>query len=141
MHPRPTPSRALARALGYGGVFGTGGLDALIQGDAGFKDIFNSALYTIGGTPKFKASGGLVAPGFPYIVGESGQEGFVPDRSGRIMGANETAAMMAYGSRASNDSGVIGAINDLSSAVRATNTRIEALQKQVNQNQLYRRVG
>lgn len=133
--------RALARALGYGGVFGTGGLDALIQGDAGFKDIFNTALYAIGGTPKFKASGGLVAPGFPYIVGESGQEGFVPDRSGRIMGAHETAAMMAFGSRASNDSGVIGAINDLSSAVRATNTRIEALQKQVNQNQLYRRVG
>ncbi len=132
--------RALARALGYTGEFGTGGLDALLQGDSSFKELFNTALYAIGGTPKFRAGGGAVSPNFPYVVGESGREMFVPNTQGRIMSSNETSAFLSSMS-GSNESAVVRAVKDLTSAVISTNNRVEALQKQVNNSSLYRRAG
>ena len=45
----------------------------------------------------FRAAGGPVAGGSPYIVGEIGPELFVPKTSGTIIPANQTAAMMSGG--------------------------------------------
>lgn len=47
----------------------------------------------------FRAEGGDVAGGAPYIVGEVGPELFVPGRSGTIIPASQTASMMGGGSR------------------------------------------
>lgn len=44
-----------------------------------------------------KALGGSVSAGVPYIVGEQGQELFVPDSDGRIVPAHQTAQMMSGG--------------------------------------------
>lgn len=43
---------------------------------------------------EFRAGGGPVAGGMPYIVGEQGPELFTPSTSGHISTAGETAAMM-----------------------------------------------
>ena len=54
---------------GLGAIFGSGGLGGLIGG-----------LFGLPG----RATGGPVAPGRPYVVGERGPELFVPTASGRV---------------------------------------------------------
>ncbi|MCC6490669.1 MAG: phage tail tape measure protein [Candidatus Hydrogenedentes bacterium] len=44
-----------------------------------------------------RASGGPVQAGLPYIVGERGDELFVPESNGRIVNASDTAAFMGGG--------------------------------------------
>jgi hypothetical protein len=46
-------------------------------------------------TPEGRRSGGSIAPGEPYLVGEEGPELIYPDRAGYVATARETAAMMA----------------------------------------------
>lgn len=49
-----------------------------------------------GGVPvQFRASGGPVKSGAPYIVGERGPELYVPDRTGTVISAAHTAQIMA----------------------------------------------
>jgi len=131
--------RALARAFGFTGDFGTGLMDKWLQSNQGpLLTAFDDALTAIGGTPRFKAGGGMVTPGFPYIVGESGRERFIPNVQGRIANANETASMLSV-MRGDNGNGTVQAIYSLTSEIRNTNRRIETLQKQVNTNMLFRR--
>lgn len=60
-----------------GGAAGVG-----FQGASGFKQIFSSLL-------GFRAAGGPVGSGQPYVVGEQGRELFVPSTSGRIIPNNQ----------------------------------------------------
>lgn len=60
-----------------GGAAGVG-----FQGASGFKQIFSSLL-------GFRAAGGPVGSGQPYVVGEQGREVFVPSTSGRIIPNNQ----------------------------------------------------
>ena len=62
----------------------------------GFLGGFMSGLDPSAGTVEgqesiFRASGGPVSGGSPYIVGEEGPEMFVPNTSGRIINARDTA--------------------------------------------------
>jgi hypothetical protein len=59
-----------------GGIFGGGSSKAALKG---------------------RASGGPVSRGTPYMVGESGREIFVPDRSGMIIPAGQVNAMASQG--------------------------------------------
>jgi len=47
--------------------------------------------------PEARALGGPVSAGVPYVVGERGEELFVPDSNGRIIPANQTAQIMKGG--------------------------------------------
>lgn len=131
--------RALGRSFGYSGDYGTGLFDKWLEVNRGdLLTAFNDALIGIGGTPKFRAGGGMVSPAFPYIVGESGAEMFQPSVQGRISSAHDTAVMM----NAANGNGdVVAAVRSLTNAVLATNNRVEILQKQVNSNMLFRKVA
>lgn len=59
----------------------------------GLGDVFQGGTGDIPG----RAVGGPVEGGMPYIVGEQGQELFVPESDGRIVPAGQTAAMMRGG--------------------------------------------
>ena len=64
------------------------GIAALGGGGSGSQTIAGSAAQILGamlGAPG-RATGGPVAPGRPYVVGERGPEVFVPTSSGRIEG-------------------------------------------------------
>lgn len=76
----------LAEAL-FGGGGGGGGGGGFLGGL--FGSIFGGG----------KASGGPVSRGTPYMVGESGRELFVPDRSGMIIPAGQVNAMAAGGAQ------------------------------------------
>ena len=69
---------ALRAALpgGAGGIGGAGGLSGLLGNILG-------AAFGLGGLPG-RASGGPVAPGQAYLVGERGPEIFVPTMAGRV---------------------------------------------------------
>lgn len=43
------------------------------------------------GLPDFRASGGSITPGKPYVVGEHGPELVIPRHSGTVVNANQTA--------------------------------------------------
>ncbi len=68
-------AQALRTGLGtlFGGASQTGGTAALLSGTLG----------SLLGLPG-RATGGLVAPDRPYLVGERGPEVFVPDSAGRV---------------------------------------------------------
>ena len=61
------------------------GLDRLIGGAAsgGFAAILGGAVGSLLGLPG-RATGGLVAPDRPYLVGERGPEVFIPTSAGRV---------------------------------------------------------
>jgi len=65
---------------------------------AGIQDAIAFALSFAGGNgggdAEHRAMGGPVAGGMPYIVGEAGQELFVPETDGRIVPAHQTKGMM-----------------------------------------------
>lgn len=61
---------------GSGGGFGGGGSGGII-------DLLGSTIGTLFGLPG-RATGGPVAPGRAYVVGERGPEVFVPTTSGRV---------------------------------------------------------
>lgn len=46
------------------------------------------------GLPDFRASGGSIMPGKPYIVGERGPELVIPRHAGTVMNANQTASTL-----------------------------------------------
>ena len=48
----------------------------------------------LGGLFGFRAGGGDVSAGRPYIVGEQGPELFVPNRSGNVVPASQTRQVM-----------------------------------------------
>ena len=63
---------------------------------SGVKSLFGSVPNSGGGTAagqetQFRASGGPVSSGSPYIVGEEGPEMFVPSTAGTIINARDTA--------------------------------------------------
>lgn len=77
-------------------------LSSILFGDmtrSGTRATNTGLLGTIGAalSGMFRAAGGPVAGGSPYIVGEIGPELFVPKTSGTIIPANQTAAMMSGG--------------------------------------------
>jgi hypothetical protein len=76
-----TPA-TLATIASYGGAaYAAPGLISLAEG---------LTMASIAG----RASGGPVEAGTPYIVGELGQELFIPDSRGRIVNARDTARMV-----------------------------------------------
>ena len=80
-----------------------------------FSGLFNSAGSFLSGL--FKADGGPVSSGQPYIVGEEGPEWFVPNGSGTIL-PNDSAPTMAGGA----GGGSQGPIN-INFSVRAMDAR------------------
>lgn len=60
----------------------------------GIGDVFSTGS---GDNTEGRALGGPVSSGVPYIVGEKGQELFVPEQDGRIVPAHQTAQMMGSG--------------------------------------------
>lgn len=62
--------------------------------------------------PSGKATGGPVSSGTPYIVGEQGQELFIPNQPGTIVPAKQTAAMLnGQGSTVNNLNGTFNFAN------------------------------
>ncbi len=59
------------------------GLDSLFGGKGGLGGLFQDALGALFGLPG-RATGGLVGPDKPYLVGERGPELFVPTSAGRV---------------------------------------------------------
>jgi hypothetical protein len=68
---------AYALQSGIGSLFGTG------SGGSGLGNLLGQSLGALFGLPG-RATGGPVAPGRAYLVGERGPEVFVPTASGRI---------------------------------------------------------
>jgi hypothetical protein len=64
-------------------------IERIVQSDAGYNKGIRSG---IGG---HRAGGGPVAAGVPYLVGEQGQELFVPDTAGKIIDAVMTKRLTA----------------------------------------------
>jgi phage-related minor tail protein len=60
-----------------------GGLAAILGGGKGAGGLIASLAAALAGAPG-RATGGPVAPGRPYLVGERGPELFVPTASGRV---------------------------------------------------------
>jgi phage-related minor tail protein len=65
---------------------------------AGFGGSFDSGIPAIGNTTDFsgafRANGGPVSGGTPYVVGERGPELFVPSNNGGVMSNNDMRAAM-----------------------------------------------
>jgi phage-related minor tail protein len=59
-----------------------------------FGNLFSAALSAFGG---FRETGGPVARGRSYVVGERGRELFIPNSSGRIIDAAGTRAALSGG--------------------------------------------
>ncbi len=71
-------------------------LSAALFGDKDSKGILSIAFAAVrGGLSGARAAGGPVGKARQYLVGEEGPELFVPDVSGRIVPADQTAAMMS----------------------------------------------
>lgn len=77
----------LANMVLQGALFGSGPLGRLFGGGL-FGGLFGG----------FRASGGPVGAGTPYVVGERGPELFVPRSSGRVIDAASTRAMLSRAS-------------------------------------------
>ena len=95
---------------GIMGMFNFGANPVNNFGGMGVK--MNSSAYEFDiGTPPFKAKGGPVTGGSPYIVGEKGPELFVPNSHGSIVpndqmgGANIVVNVDASGSAVQGDAG------------------------------------
>ncbi len=69
---------AQALQIGFGNLMGGSGGSA-----GGIGAFFSSALGALFGLPG-RATGGIVAPDRPYLVGERGPELFVPTSAGRV---------------------------------------------------------
>lgn len=65
-----------ALKIGFDSLFGSGG-------GGGFSGLLSGALGALFGLPG-RATGGIVAPDRPYLVGERGPELFVPTSAGRV---------------------------------------------------------
>ena len=70
-----------------------------------------------------RAKGGPVGTGQPYVVGERGQELFVPNQPGQIVNAQRTAEMMKGGSGGNGGGGtsIVVAPNNVTSSTNTTN--------------------
>jgi len=70
-----------------------------------------------------RAEGGPVGTGQPYVVGERGQELFVPNQPGQIVNAQRTAEMMKGGSGGNGGGGtsIVVAPNNVTSSTNTTN--------------------
>ena len=55
---------------------------------------------TLRGDDRYRADGGPVAAGVPYVVGERGRELFIPDTNGMVLPADLTSAMFAQSAAA-----------------------------------------
>ena len=70
-----------------------------------------------------RAEGGSVGTGQPYVVGERGQELFVPNQPGQIVNAQRTAEMMKGGSggNGGGSTSIVVAPNNVTSSTNTTN--------------------
>ena len=70
-----------------------------------------------------RAEGGPVGTGQPYVVGERGQELFVPNQPGQIVNAQRTAEMMKGGSggNGGGSTSIVVAPNNVTSSTNTTN--------------------
>ena len=70
-----------------------------------------------------RAEGGSVGAGQPYVVGERGQELFVPNQPGQIVNAQRTAEMMKGGSggNGGGSTSIVVAPNNVTSSTNTTN--------------------
>lgn len=75
---------ANALQMSLGGAFGGG------QGSGGLGGLIGQSIGTLFGLPG-RATGGPVAPGRAYLVGERGPEVFVPTASGRVEAGSGSA--------------------------------------------------
>lgn len=74
---------ALSAMAEIAGASIRGGVGAILGGGGGIGGTIAALLGAIAGLPG-RATGGPVAPGRPYLVGERGPELFVPTASGRV---------------------------------------------------------
>lgn len=105
---------ATGAAGGSAGLFGPGAPDAIAGGG-----IFSGA-----GPYQFRANGGPVSAGSPYIVGERGPELFVPGRSGSIvpndkMGGDNVSVVVNVDAKGTNVQGNDQQGNQLGRAISA----------------------
>lgn len=125
---------ALFKPAGGGGIFGTltsafGGAGSLFGG-GGSEYIPSSA---------FKAAGGPVEAGRPYVVGEKGPEVLVPGRSGNIIPSLPDFVGMLTG-KSGGESFTFAPMIDARGADSAAVARIEAIIAQI-QAEFYSRVN
>lgn len=80
--------------------------------------------------PEGKALGGPVTAGVPYIVGERGEELFVPDRDGRIIPNNQTRQMLG------GNAGGIGSITINIDGAQDPRATAEAVSRELYRQQV-----
>jgi hypothetical protein len=85
-------------AIGIAKIFAGLGGGGLSSNAAGFGGSFDAGIPSIGNTTSFagafRANGGPVAAGAPYMVGERGPELFVPGTSGGVMSNSDLRSAM-----------------------------------------------
>ncbi|KVX44173.1 hypothetical protein WL05_22890 [Burkholderia ubonensis] len=126
------PLSALLGSLGGGDMAGAFGFTATgVTGSAGA--VASGAMMTDGTTGLsalmglgFLASGGAVTAGMPYIVGEQGQELFVPSQSGTIV---PNHALLSRGDSPKSSSSAASPIFNMNITVPPGSTRATAQQQ------------
>ncbi|KVR04719.1 hypothetical protein WK09_28975 [Burkholderia ubonensis] len=126
------PLSALLESLGGGEMAGAFGFTATgVTGSAGA--VASGAMMTDGTTGLsalmglgFLASGGAVTAGMPYIVGEQGQELFVPSQSGTIV---PNHALLSRGDSPKSSSSAASPIFNMNITVPPGSTRATAQQQ------------
>jgi hypothetical protein len=101
----------------FGNLFGGGGAGGPVDAASGLVGLTGVSY----GGPR--AGGGPVDPSKWYIVGEEGPERFVPDVPGRIVPANDTAAMLESGTRALERAGSASALRVVAGGVTIIDQR------------------
>ena len=84
-------------ASGAAAGVGTAGSQGGAYGIVAYLIVLAAALAAVAAMTSHREAGGPVAAGSPYIVGEAGQELFVPDVSGHIV-SNRNLSVMSNGS-------------------------------------------
>jgi hypothetical protein len=94
--------------------------------------IYINTVYSRSGPPQFRAAGGSVTAGMPYIVGERRPELFIPNQSGRI-----APSVPSGGSGGGNVYITVENVN----GVQSTSELIQSLQKYAKRNGSIRLAG
>jgi len=91
--------QTILKILGGGGSFSFGGQGPVSMPGEG---VGGGASMFMPGAPSFRAGGGAVSGGSPYLVGERGPELFVPGTSGTVVNNNNLRDAMGTAPGASN---------------------------------------
>jgi hypothetical protein len=123
----------ISKAFNFGGTSGTGDVAAAAASGASSGGFFDSIATFIGGLG-FKAKGGPVGGGVPYIVGEKGPELIIPSSNGMVIPNNMMNGMGAKNNNVTiNMNGMSGNMSQQSAQQQAAMVGM-AVQRAIRRN-------